>query len=714
MHNPVTGIRPGAAPRAPDAPLCVSPCSMVGRRGPTRPRLQHPLVVCLLLVLAACAVGVPATAQVGRPFTARVARDIPGDIRLLGNTLMSCPQPGANGCTGSNNSFSMVHFKDTPDPTVVNRSTADLLVPAGATVEWAGLYWGGRSGSVNVPANRQQMKFRTPLTPVGTYETITSEIPLDTFTSGSLTAYQGFATVTTLVSAAGSGTYVGADVKSSTGANGYAGWALVVVFTSEALPLRNLVVFDGFANVTLSETEGTADTVETTLTGFLTPVSGAFRTRVGVVAYEGDVTSTGDQLRLNNVTLTNAANPSTNIFNSTNTVLGNNVTTRQPSFANLLGFDIDVFDATGILPNGATSTTLTFTTTSEQYYPGVLTLANDIFQPVAEATLAVTDLNGGTVEPGDLLEYVITAANIGNDPTTNVVLEVPIPPDTTYERGSLAVLVGINAGPRTDDDGDDQAEFDDLTDPTQPVVRFRLGIGANATTGGVVFPGTRGSVRFRVRINAGVPENTVISAQATLVYVGATSGETFVTSSDGDPRTTGVQPTTITTAEARATVSITKAASPNPVVAGEALTYTLTVTNAGPSVAADTVVADPLPATTTFMEASAPDGWEITTPAVDGIVRFTHTAFAVGQATLTLRVLVDAMAVAAISNTASVTSPTDPAFPTADTAAVNTTVVPAQDLTLQKNGPVRAAQGQTLPYRLIVNNPGPPRPSMSR
>ena len=92
----------------------------------------------------------------------------------------------------------------------------------------------------------------------------------------------------TLVSAAGSGTYVGADVKSSTGANGYAGWALVVVFTSEALPLRNLVVFDGFANVTLSETEGTADTVETTLTGFLTPVSGAFRTRVGVVAYEGD------------------------------------------------------------------------------------------------------------------------------------------------------------------------------------------------------------------------------------------------------------------------------------------------------------------------------------------------------------------------------------------------------------------------------------------
>jgi hypothetical protein len=77
-----------------------------------------------------------------------------------------------------------------------------------------------------------------------------------------------------------------------------------------------------FANVTLSETAGTADTVETTLTGFLTPVSGAFRTRVGVVAYEGDVTTTGDQIRLNNVNLTNAVNPSSNIFNSTNTCSG--------------------------------------------------------------------------------------------------------------------------------------------------------------------------------------------------------------------------------------------------------------------------------------------------------------------------------------------------------------------------------------------------------
>jgi hypothetical protein len=34
------------------------------------------------------------------------------------------------------------------------------------------------------------------------------------------------------------------------------------------------------------------------------------------------LTTTGDQIRLNNVNLTNAVNPSSNIFNSTNTCSG--------------------------------------------------------------------------------------------------------------------------------------------------------------------------------------------------------------------------------------------------------------------------------------------------------------------------------------------------------------------------------------------------------
>jgi uncharacterized repeat protein (TIGR01451 family) len=144
--------------------------------------------------------------------------------------------------------------------------------------------------------------------------------------------------------------------------------------------------------------------------------------------------------------------------------------------------------------------------------------------------MTVTDIDGGIVEPDDILEYVITAANIGNDATTDVVLDVPIPPNTTYEPNSMAILVGANAGLKTDKAGDDLAEF------TGTAVHFRLGVGANAAQGGVVVPGAGGSLRFRVRINAGVPESTVISNQATLVYRGAISPAPFVTNSDGSIR----------------------------------------------------------------------------------------------------------------------------------------------------------------------------------
>ena len=443
------------------------------------------------------------------------------------------------------------------------------------------------------------MQFRTPQTPAGTYERITSQIPLDTFANNNQIAYQGFAEVTALVQAGGSGPYVGADVQTEADENGYGGWALVVVFASPAFPTRNLIVFDGFANVSRGEGPA-AETVETTITGFLTPLTGAFTTRVGMVVYEGDADLKGDQFRVNSINVGDAANPSKNFFNSTNAVLGTTVKTRTPDFANLLGFDVDSIDASGILPNGAQDATLTFTTDEEQYYPGVLTFTNDIFQPVAAVTKTVTDVNGGTVEPGDVLEYVLTVANTGNDPAINVVLDDPIPANTTYEPGSLATLSGVDVGVKTDGAGDDQAEF------TGTAVRVRLGNGADATTGGEAPPGARGSFRFRVRVNAGVPGNTVIANQAQVAFLSATTGQAFTALSDGDPSTDGAQPTTVITTRARASVSITKAASPNPVVAGQQLTYTLTVTNAGPSTATETVVTDTIPANTTFVSTPPP------------------------------------------------------------------------------------------------------------
>ena len=167
-----------------------------------------------------------------------------------------------------------------------------------------------------------------------------------------------------------------------------------------------------------------------------------------------------------------------------------------------------------------------------------------------------------------------------------------------------------------------------------------------------------------MQINAGTPANTVISNQAALDLLGATLGISFAASSDGDPSTPGAQPTTLTTdAPPSATLSLSKIGTPDPVVPGNQLTYTLTVTNSGPSPAANTVVTDATPTNTTFASASAPAGWTITTPAAGstGTVQFSNASLAVGTYTLTLVVNVNASAPApgTISNTATVASPTD-------------------------------------------------------
>ena len=59
--------------------------------------------------------------------------------------------------------------------------------------------------------------------------------------------------------------------------------------------------------------------------------------------------------------------------------------------------------------------------------------------------------------------------------------------------------------------------------------------------------------------------------------------------------------------------------TPQPTIfAGEDLTYTLTVTNAGPGIAAQVKLEDATPLNTTFVSATAPAGWTITAPNQGG------------------------------------------------------------------------------------------------
>jgi uncharacterized repeat protein (TIGR01451 family) len=478
----------------------------------------------------------PARAQVVRAFAPRFTSNQKGDITIVGNTLMTCSGGGTctngrNGTGGSvnNNNFTMVYVNADADASTFSSSGATLTLPAGTSVLFAGLYWGGDSNN----ASRNTCRFATP---AAGYATITA-----TSLDANATDYHAFADVTARVQAGGNGAYWTANVYSTpNSSNRHAGWSLVVVYADTSAAIRNLVVLDGYAHVS------TTTNVTTTVGGFVTPPAGAVTCRLGVVAYEGDFGYTGDSFRLNGTNLTNAVNPANNFFNSSISQFGVRFTAKTPDYLNQLGFDADLVNANGILGNGATTATLTLTSTQDEYYPGVLTFATDLYAPLfddANFTKTVTDLNGGQVRPGDVLEYVLTMRNTGQDHALQCTLRDTLASTLTYVAGSLSVLSGPNPGPKTDVTGDDQMEY---VAATRTVIA-RLGTGANAANGGQIDVNATTSVRFRAQVTPPAPTGTVVSNQATLAFVAAQSGVPFTARSDGDAATGGTQPTVVTT-----------------------------------------------------------------------------------------------------------------------------------------------------------------------
>lgn len=562
------------------------------------------LSFCALALLLLCAAGaLPAQAQVIRSFTRRnPVTNERGNIVLVGNSLITCRARNNNGCAttrsgaGSNSDYISEFIDADADNATINSSSATLSLPGGSTVLWAGLYWGGRS----TEASRAQIKFKPANS--GFYSTLTAA-ELDSTTAAS-NAYQGFTDVTAQVQSARGGTYWAADITASNGQDGtgfYAGWSLIVVYRDVNQPLRNLTVFDGFASVSSGQN------VTTTASGLLTPTTGTFNAYAGTVTYEGDQGISGDTFQITNTT-TNALttigdtqNPPTNFFNSSISSLNTRVTAKNPDYVNQLGFDVDtvsIASANTVLGNGATSVRLTFNSTQDLYYPGVLTFAVDVFRPQVEGniTKTVADLNGGNVNPGDVLEYTITVSNTGSDGAANNVLRDPIPSNTTYVAGSMQITAGVNGGVKTDGAGDDQAEFDGTR------VVFRLGTGANSSAGGLLNPAESTTLKFRVMVNAATANATVIPNQAVVNYNAATLGDAFTSYSDGDPNVAGTQTTDVTVVIPPVpSVKLEKdcTAPANCLTVkqqpGTDLTYTITFTNDGNVTVQNLTIVDIIP-----------------------------------------------------------------------------------------------------------------------
>ncbi|MGH9961072.1 MAG: HYR domain-containing protein, partial [Pyrinomonadaceae bacterium] len=136
-----------------------------------------------------------------------------------------------------------------------------------------------------------------------------------------------------------------------------------------------------------------------------------------------------------------------------------------------------------------------------------------------------------------------------------------------------------------------------------------------------------------------------------------------------------------------ADLSITKSASPEPVVTGSNVTYTITVANNGPDAAASVTVSDNLPAETTFVSCNSTGGGVCGGTGNNRTVNFSSLSPGALE-TITLDATVDCEVDNAeiISNTASVSSATDdPESDNNSDTATTTASDPAPEISCPAN-----------------------------
>jgi len=153
----------------------------------------------------------------------------------------------------------------------------------------------------------------------------------------------------------------------------------------------------------------------------------------------------------------------------------------------------------------------------------------------------------------------------------------------------------------------------------------------------------------------------------------------------------------------RTDVGVAMAAAPEPVVAGETMTFTLTATGYGPSTADNVIVTDILPSELTFVSASA--GCSVSGQTVSCLMGNLGTG---DQAVATIQARVSPAATGIVLNTATVASDLFDENTANNTASTSSTIATSADLRLTlADDPDPNYGGGTVVYELMVTNDGP-------
>ena len=284
--------------------------------------------------------------------------------------------------------------------------------------------------------------------------------------------------------------------------------------------------------------------------------------------------------------------------------------------------------------------------------------------PVSVGTLADVSVektaDPSPAAPGGVLTFSVTVANAGPSPAENTTLSDSAPPELS------------------------NAEFS-----ADGGVSWQPWLGAYAL--GRLEAGSSRVILLRGNVSSGASGsiiNTVIAASET-----------------PDPDPSNNSDTAVTPVTEQADISVVKLGVPKPVTAGETLTYTLTISNAGPAAARGAALTDALPGELSGAEFSVDNGatfqpWSGT---------YLLGELPPGSArTLLIRAAVSAAALGFITNTAVVTSDTPDPDLSNNTSTDDTPIETSADLAIAKSGsPSPVPAGDPLTYTIRISNNGP-------
>jgi gliding motility-associated-like protein len=293
---------------------------------------------------------------------------------------------------------------------LLTSSDATLNLNSNQIIESAYLYWAGSgTGDFNVKLNAVDIIAQRTFSNIS----ISSGLPY----------FSAFKDITSQVIDTGNGTYTLSDLDISqtlineqgycNNRTNFAGWAIVIVYKENSLPLNQINIYDGLQSIpnALNITLNSLNVIDNN------------NAQIGFIAWEGDSTlAVNETLRINGNTLSNPPlNPANNAFNSTNRITGSTT---------LYNMDLDIYNIQNNINIGDSSALIQLTSGQDVVLINVV--VTKLNSQLPDATIVIDSINQSCSSNIYTINYIVSNLNCTN----------PLPAATPIAIYANGILVG--------------------------------------------------------------------------------------------------------------------------------------------------------------------------------------------------------------------------------------------------------------------------------